>query len=150
MANYPECPVDLTKADETRARITAFFVVILTSLFVITGLWPIPCFLVIDFAVRSSRYGKESPLARISNILASLLELPSRPIDRGPKVFAARIGLILSTALLLSSLYGYSSLSRGLAAVLLFFAFLESFWGFCAACYIYPYWKGFIQSFSRK
>lgn len=150
MANYPECPVDLIKADEIRARITALFVVILTSLFVATGSWFIPGFLVIDFAIRAFPYAKASPLAWISQSLASVLQLPSKPADRAPKVFAARIGLVLSTALLITSVYAYTGLSCWIAGVLLFFAFLESFWGFCAACYIYPYWKGFIQSFSKK
>lgn len=141
MANYPECPVDFIKADEIRARITALFVVIITSLFIVTARWVIPCFLVIDFAIRSFQYQKASPLARISKWIASVLQLPSKPTDRGPKIFAARIGLILSVTLLISSVLAYTDLSRWIGGVLLFFAFLESFWGFCAACYIYPYWK---------
>lgn len=149
MANYPECPVDLLKVDESQVRITAFLVVILISLFLVTRLWLIPGFLVIDFALRAFQYGKISPLALISRALVTLLKIPAKPTDRGPKIFAARIGLAFSVAILASSVYGFTGLALSLAGVLLVFAFLESVLGFCAACFIYPYWKSVTQSFTK-
>src|SRR6218665_2165792 len=103
MANYPECPVDLLKAEENQVRITAFLVVILISLFLVTRLWLIPGFLVIYFALRAFQYGKVSPLAQVSRALVTLLKIPAKSTDRGPKIFAARIGLAFSVAILASS-----------------------------------------------
>ncbi len=156
MANYRECPVDLLKVDENQVRITAFFVVILISLFLITRLflighfWLIPAFLVIDFALRAFQSGNVSPLALVSKSILTLFKIPAKPTNRRPKIFAARIGLAFSVAILVASIYGFNGLSLFLAGVLLIFALLEYALGFCAACFIYPYWKSAIQSFSRK
>lgn len=150
MSNYPECPVDLVKTDENQVRITAFFVVVLISLFLITRFWPIPGFLVIDFALRALQLGKVSPLALVSKSLVTLFKIPAKPVDRSPKIFAARIGLVFSLSVLAASIYGFNTLSYSLAGVLLVFALLEYALGFCAACFIYPYWKSAIQSISEK
>jgi len=147
MVNYPECPVDLLKADENQARITAFFVVLLTGLFLATGSWWIPGFLSVDFALRAFQYGKASPLAVTARSVVSLFRLTPKPTDRGPKVFAARIGLAFSVVVLVTSVYGLTDVPRFLGAVLLLFAFLESVFGFCAACFLYPYWKSVLRSF---
>lgn len=150
MSNYPECPVDLLKADENQVRITAFLVLILIGLFLFTRLWLIPAFLVIDFALRAFQYGKVSPLALVSRGLVTLLKIPAKATDRGPKIFAARIGLVFSVAILASSVYGFTGLALSLGGVLLVFAFLESVLGFCAACFIYPYWKSATQLITKK
>ncbi|MCD8540572.1 MAG: DUF4395 domain-containing protein, partial [Leadbetterella sp.] len=139
-------PVDLLKIDGNVARTTAFLVVILIVLFLFSGLWYIPAFLLIDFTLRAIPYSKLSPLALLGKSVNSLLKIPAKPTDRAPKVFAARIGLVFSAGILLSAVFRFPDLAFVLAAVLLIFAFLESVFGFCAACTLYPYWKNLTSS----
>jgi hypothetical protein len=60
-------------------------------------------------------------------------------IDKGPKVFAARIGIVFTAIIVISILANAPVLAIIFASVLALFAFLEAAFGFCVACVIYPY-----------
>jgi len=132
-----DCPVDFVKVDENRVRATAFFVIIFSSLYVITGVWIIPALLLIDFALRAFNLNTYSPLAILSGVIVKQLSLKRKPVDRAPKRFAAYIGLGFLILIVITSLTNLILESKILSGVIILFASLESFVGFCAGCYVY-------------
>jgi len=137
MESNIQCPVDFVLMNENKARLTAFFVLVLAVVFLITGLWIIVAFLVIDFLLRANNWGKYSLLAILSEAVIKQLRIRNKPTDRAPKKFAAGVGLVFTTGILILTLLHLSTLTIIVTIVLLFFAFLESFIGFCAGCYVY-------------
>jgi hypothetical protein len=136
-----ECPVDGVSIDENRARIGAFFVLLLGIIYLLSANWGFPLFLLLDFVLRASGQAAYSPIAILSGWAAKLLKIKSKPVDSGPKRFAAATGAVFSGLILLAQLVGLNILSQLLTAVLLVFASLESFVGFCAGCYVYSLLK---------
>jgi hypothetical protein len=67
-------------------------------------------------------------------------------INAGPKIFAARIGLIFSALIVLTYLLNAKILAFIIAGILGLFSFLEAFFGLCVACEIYPYIYRFLYS----
>lgn len=137
MENDIQCPVDLVLINENKARLTAFFVLVLGTIFLATGLWILIAFLVLDFFLRANNLGKYSLLSILSDAVIKQLKIKDKPTDRAPKRFAAGVGLIFSIGILIVALLHLGTMTVILTAVLLVFAFLESFVGFCAGCYVY-------------
>lgn len=123
------------QGDETRIRLTAFGVLLCVIFYLIGNSVWIPVFLLIDFALRSFNLGRWSILALSAAAVARLLRWQGKLVYLPPKRFAARIGLLFSTAILLLHIYKLPVWQ--VSAVLAFFAALEALIGFCAGCYIY-------------
>ena len=136
-----ECPIDRVTIDENRARVGAFFVLLLVASYLLTLHWFFPALLLFDFVLRATGQNIFSPIYILSGWAAKLLKIKIKPIDRGPKRFAAAIGAVFSALILSAHLVGVDTLSLLLAAVLIVFASLESFIGFCAGCYVYSFLK---------
>ena len=129
--------------NESKVRFIAFFVLVLTSLYWLTASPWVFVFLVADFGLRSFDLGRFSPLGLLSDAIIRTFHLPIKPVFLPPKRFAARIGLGFSVAILVAHIAGWNTIV--LLGVLALFAFLESFLGFCAGCYVYS----FIQRFKH-
>lgn len=140
MANEIACPVDFIIVNENKVRLTALQVFLLAVAYFFTGAWIIPSFLIIDFFLRGFKLGKYSLLNLMSDQLVKAFSIPVKPIDQAPKRFAAKIGFLFSIAITALQLTGNTVAALILAAVLTFFAFLESFFSFCAGCYVYTFW----------
>lgn len=141
MKSELECPVDFVVINENKARMIAFFVLVLTIIFLVTSVWLIPAFLIVDFALRTSTFGKYSLLGILSDIVVKQFKINYKPTDRAPKRFSAGVGLMFSIAMLISTLFYVGLVPFILACTLMFFAILESFLGFCAGCYFYTFLK---------
>jgi hypothetical protein len=150
MENDIQCPVDLVLINENKARLTALFVLILGAIFLVTGLWIIIAFLVIDFFLRVNNWGKYSLLAILSDAVIRQLKINNKPTDRAPKKFAAGVGLVFTIGILILALLQLSAATIIVTAVLLLFAFLESFVGFCAGCYVYSILQNISNLFKNK
>jgi len=133
------CPVSTERVDENRVRVTAFGVVILMGLFFLTGNAVFPAILVLDFYLRAFTKLPYSPLSFLAHQLVKLTGIRPLLIDKAPKVFAARVGLLLSVLITGASLLGLSLLPAVLGATLVLFAFLECGLNFCAGCWVYTY-----------
>jgi len=142
-----DCPVDFIKINENKARLTAFFVLLLTLVYLKTNLPLIIAFLFVDFALRAVNLGKYSLLSFISDAVIKQLKIKAKPVDRAPKRFAAMVGVVFTAAILVSTILHLSIVAVSLAAILSFFAFLESFFAFCAGCYVYSAGKYLIDKF---
>ncbi len=144
MASAPssiECPVDFVTINENQARLTAFQTLLWVLVWFFTGFAVIPACLAIDFLLRAANYGKFSLLNIISSFLVKRLSIPNRPVDRAPKRFAAGVGFLFLTAILVLSLLRLDIAAEVMAFILLIFASLEAFVRFCAGCYVYSFLK---------
>lgn len=137
MENSTQCPVDFISINENKVRLTAFFVLLLAVAFLLTASWPIVAFLFLDFLLRVNNWGKYSLLAVLSDVVIKQFKIKNKPVDRAPKKFAAGVGLLFALSILILALFQLAKETIVVTVVLLFFAFLESFIGFCAGCYVY-------------
>lgn len=139
MDRYATCPISSKKIDERVARLNGFFTFLLISAFIFTRLWYIPAFLAFDFLMRSTNLSKYSLLGLLSRSIVKLLSLKKKLVNAGPKTFAARIGLMVSGAILIFSLTDLNIIALILASILALFSFLETAFEYCVACKVYPH-----------
>lgn len=143
-----ECPVDFVSINENKARLTAFFVLVLSIVYLVTGLWLIIAFLLFDFTLRAFNLGKYSVLGFLSDALIKQLKIKNKPVDRAPKRFAAMVGLVFTAAILIVVLLNDATVAISLALVLSCFALLEAFFAFCAGCHVYSIGKILANKFN--
>jgi Domain of unknown function (DUF4395) len=145
--NLPvDCPVDFIPVNENKVRLTALWVLLLLLLLLSFPIWHrqglfISIFLAIDFFLRAFNLGKYSPFNKLSELTVRLFHISNKSIDQAPKRFAAKIGFILSLVIIAFLLTGINTGALILAIIFALFAFLESFLGFCAGCYVYSFLK---------
>lgn len=139
MKTYALCPISNKKINERIARSNAILTVFLLGLYVLTANVFIIVFLLLDFFLRSAELSKFSPLAFVSGYIARMLKFKPKLVNAGPKIFAARIGVLFNAGILLAILFGSNTLALTLTAVFGTCAFLEGAFAFCVACQIYPF-----------
>ncbi len=133
------CPISTKKANENIVRITAFWVILLTGFFIYNPNPYVPLFLAIDFYIRAFTQAKYSPLSWLSAGMVRILKLEPHWIDKAPKIFAARVGLLFSILMFSMAIFGLTVPAVIIASVLVLFAFLECGLNFCAGCWVYTY-----------
>lgn len=138
MNNNAFCPISYKKTDEHVARLVGLFTLVFIALWVITGSILPLLFLLYDFLVRGFEKPSLSVLAQLSKLILAALKVKPAPINAGPKIFAARIGVLFTVLVLFFSLVGAPVTALVFAGIFAFCAFLESAFGFCVACQIYP------------
>jgi hypothetical protein len=60
-------------------------------------------------------------------------------IDKAPKIFAARLGLVMTSVITGLFIFELKVASVIVASILVFFASLEFFFAICVGCMIYTY-----------
>lgn len=133
------CPIIDKQVDEKVTRLNALLTFLIALLYIFTPFKEIIFFLAFDFLLRSFNDGKYSPFKAWNRYFARIIGLQPLLINAGPKIFAARIGLTISLIISLTYIFGFNSISILFAGIIGFFAFLESAFGFCVACKIYPF-----------
>jgi len=132
------CPISPLRVGETTARLTGLLAAALIGMYAVTGAGVIMLALAIDYGIRAGTRWRHSPLSWLAARLVHMLRLPDRPIDKAPKLFAARVGLLFAlTSAILALLHPPSALIVALA--LLGFALLESVLNICVGCLVYTY-----------
>ena len=126
--------------NEVAARIVAGMVVALSLTILLTGQWWLVFLLVYGFLARVATGPTLSPMGQLSTkLLAPRLAQP-KLVPGPPKRFAQTVGLAFSTAALVLHFIAGLSLAAGVVLiVLIVFAALESFLGFCAGCFVFNY-----------
>jgi len=137
------CPISFNKIDSNVTRLAGFF----TLLLLWAGLYYSIIFwiLTFDFLMRATVV-KYSILARTSKLLLSILKIEPVPIDRAPKVFAARMGFTFSLTIAIFTALQYNTITLYLMIVFSIPIILEAFLAFCVGCHIYS----FIQFIRRQ
>ena len=133
------CPISTEKVIEQVTRTNAliaiamvFFGFMFNSVFFFL-------FLMADFYVRGFTRLKFSPMSFISNQMVGVLNLNKKGIDKAPKIFAARLGFLMSLIISLLFVYQLNTAAMVVAGVLVFFATLEFALALCVGCVIYTY-----------
>ncbi len=133
------CPVSAKNTNEIVSRMNAFFTVLFVAAYFFTGSLVYLVVLLFDFLLRNIYEGRLSPVIYLNRYMASVLSLDGRMINAGPKIFAARVGLILSVLALVFGITSGVGTAMVPVAILGLFSFLEVAFGYCVACKIYPY-----------
>ena len=133
------CPVSPERVDENRVRLTALGVVILMGAYFVTGLALFPALLTLDFFIRAFTKLSYSPLSYLASLFVKLIGTRPVLIDKAPKMFAARIGFIITSITTLGALLHLPLLTYISGSVLVLFAFLECGLNFCMGCWVYTF-----------
>jgi hypothetical protein len=139
MINNAFCPVSFKKVNTAVVRTHAVINVLVLLAFLYTQNFYIALFLFSDFLVRVINFPRLSLVGLLAKQTVNVLRLKGHQEDAGPKLFAARIGLLFSLVIVLSLLVSATPFAIATAGVLAFFSFLEGAFGICVACIIYPW-----------
>jgi hypothetical protein len=137
------CPIAGYKIDKNGARVIGGFVMVftLTALVVPSQTAPwIYAFLAQDYAFRAFSRPRWSVLGRGSALLLKIFGIAPRRVDAGAKRFAARVGLLFSATLVVTSLADQTLATQLVAMVLATCAGLESLFDFCLGCQMWMLW----------
>jgi len=136
-----DCPADLVTVNENKTRIVAFLVLLTVTAYLYSGYLFLPGLLLGDFVIRTTPYNEYSLLNLFSDGIIAIFNIKNKPVDRVPKRFAAGTGLAFTIFILVAAFVQLTTISFVLSGILVVFAGLESFTGFCAGCYIYSLLK---------
>jgi len=140
------CPVNERKVNERVTRLNAF---ITLSFLLIYLLYPtkwLILFLMFDFVLRIFQSGKFSFSSNLSKVVLKAFSISPVYINAGPKVFAAKIGLIMTAAIFAFYLVGWINVAAIIAGIVILFAFLETAFGLCLACKMYPFYTSIFKN----
>lgn len=132
------CPITTKVVDENVARLNGIWTVVIILTYIFTGFLPLLAFLILDFAIRAFFDSRFSYLSLINRYIISSLGIERKIINAGPKVFAAQVGMVLSSASAIGGYLELNFLTMTPAVMLVFFSFLEGAFGICVACKLYP------------
>ncbi len=133
------CPVSEEKVNEQVTRINAFLTILLVAAGFMFHSALFFIFLMADFYIRAFTKLKFSPVSYISAKLANALNLNKKPISKAQKVFAARLGFVMTLAIVILYLLNLITAAAVVAGILVFFATLEFALAICVGCIIYTY-----------
>jgi hypothetical protein len=133
------CPVSDKKINSAVIRIHASINVLIIGAFLLFPNIYVAMFLFADFLVRVINFPKLSVVGIVAQWIAKRLRLKGNQENAGPKLFAARIGLMFTFLIAASLIGGNVFAAMVLAGVLAFFSLLEGALGICVACLMYPF-----------
>ncbi len=132
------CPISSKRIEENTVRLTGFFMVVMLILSVWFKVKILLVIVILDYFLRAFTDLAHSPLSWTARQTVEYFQWPLKPIDKAPKIFAARAGFLL--ALVGSSLTMLMPWVGELLLMLLgVFAFLESVGNICVGCLIYTH-----------
>ena len=127
--------------NEYAARSVAAMVFVLALVIIAADVRPLLFVLAYGFLARVLTGPKLSPMGLLATrVIAPKILRRSKPTARPPKQFAQTVGLAFSTtALVLVYGFGLVGAAHAVLGVLVLFAGLEAFVGFCAGCFVFGY-----------
>ena len=133
------CPISDQRVNEQVTRLNAMFAIgIIVLAFILNSVF-LFIFLMTDFFIRAFTEIKFSPISFASHSLSNALNLPVKLIDKAPKIFAARLGFLMTAAIASLFIFSLKIASIVVASMLIFFAGLEFLFAICIGCLIYSY-----------
>ncbi len=139
--NNKSCPISLVSVDSNIARITAFYVGLIFSIFLIAQNYALIFFLILDFTTRIFLSKEYSLLFMLSKNTKMIMKLQSIKVDAAPKKLAAIFGLIFLVSIAALHLANLSPLFYIFSGILLVCIFLEVLFSYCLGCEIYHLYK---------
>jgi hypothetical protein len=133
------CPVSNEKVPEHLPRVTAFInIALIGSYFYFPNPFVL-AFLTVDFLFRGYNQPQYSLLNLLARNLSKLLKLKSKPIDKAPKMFAARLGGFMFLLALIINILDGIEITYVITLLVATLSTLECVFNFCVGCYIYNY-----------
>lgn len=133
------CPISERRVNEQVTRLNALFAIgTIVTAFVFNSV-SVFVFLMADFFIRAFTDLKFSPISYASHFLSNALSLPVKLIDKAPKIFAARLGFLMTTVIAVLFIFDFKLASVIVSSLLVFFAGLEFVFAICIGCLIYTY-----------
>jgi len=124
--------------NENATRIVAGTIVFLTSLALVLPHWILVSFLFLGFLLRLSYGPKLEPTAwLVANWVVPTFKISFLPTAGPPKRFAQLIGTLFALSALGLLLTEQLFLYKVVLGILVFFASLEAFVGWCAGCFFF-------------
>lgn len=139
MMKHLVCPISEEKINEYVTRINAFLTVLLVVAGFVLNSALFFIFLMADFYIRAFTTLKYSPVSYVSSRLANALNLDKKPIGKAQKIFAARLGFVMTLAIATLMFFNLTTAAMVVGGILVFFATLEFALGICVGCIIYTY-----------
>jgi hypothetical protein len=133
------CPISNEYVNERVTRINALLAILLTVAALLFNSVIFLIFLTADFYTRAFTNAKYSPISYLSHRMVNALNLNRKEIDKAPKIFAARLGFIMSLSISLLMLLELNTAAFAVGGMLIFFASLEFALAICMGCIIYTY-----------
>jgi len=135
------CPITNKNINERVARINALITVLLVVSFILFKFWGALVFLAVDFILRGFFDSKCSVICITSKWIVTRFKIGGKVMNAGPKIFAAQVGVVFSIVALSLFFSGFQISGLVVASILGLFSFLESAFGFCVACKLYPIFR---------
>ncbi len=142
------CPISNERIPEHLPRVTAFYVLLIFILYLVSGNLLLVVFLAFDFLLRGFNRSKFSVINQVAKQTSKALSLQSPFIDKAPKIFAARLGGAIAVLIILLHLLDLHIGAKSLALTVSFLATLECVLNLCVGCYIYNWFV--LPLFVRK
>lgn len=133
------CPISEQRVNEQVTRLNAMFAIGIVVLAFVMNSVALFVFMMADFFIRAFTDLKFSPISFVSHYLSNVLNLPVKMIDKAPKVFAARLGFLMTTVISALFVLNFTLASIIISSFLIFFASLEFLFAVCVGCMIYTY-----------
>ncbi|MEW6173740.1 MAG: DUF4395 domain-containing protein [Bacillota bacterium] len=133
------CPISGFTINAKAARVTAFLTALTLLMFLLTPVKWIILILCADFLLRCIAGSKFSPFAFISRFILHTAKVEPRMENAGPKLFAAKIGLVFSVIISVLFLVNWMLPAVVFAILFLFCAALEALFGYCLGCKMYSF-----------
>jgi hypothetical protein len=131
------CPISAESIDKRAARTGAVLTATVLVAFAITGAWPLIGFVVADYVVRLFTPYR-SPLALAGRSVMKAARVAPKPMNKGPKIFAWRMGFMMAVASLV--LFPFAPTASAITALgLAAFNVLDGVFNLCVGCVIYTY-----------
>ena len=125
--------------NERAARLVAGMVFVIAGVIILFDARWLTFFLAYGFLARVLTGSTISPIGLLATrVIVPGLRIPETPVAGPPKQFAQFVGVVFSvTALVLTFGFGQPVIAEAVLGVLVFFAGLEAFVGFCMGCFVF-------------
>lgn len=133
------CPISDQRVNEQVTRLNALFSAVIIVLAYSLNSVVLLGLMMADFFIRGFTEMKFSPLSFGSHYLSNAFGLHTKLIDKAPKIFAARLGFLMTTVITVLFVLDLKLASAIVSGILVIFAGLEFLFGFCAGCMIFNY-----------
>ncbi len=142
------CPISGEKVLVNIPRITALLVLSFMGLYLLSNQALIVGILIVDFFIRGFLKTKFSPLAFIAkNVHGLFLWGNEKSVNKAPKIFAARLGFVFTSLILVLHVVGLHHMGVVVSGLLVLFAGLECIINFCVGCWVFTL---FVHPFYSK
>lgn len=133
------CPISNEYINERVTRINALLAIFLIVAGLVFNSVIFLVFLTADFFMRAFLNQKYSPISYLSHRMANAFNLGKKNIDKAPKIFAARIGFLMSLTITVLMIFQLNAAAYAVGGILVFFATFEFALAICMGCIMYTY-----------